>query len=465
MDVKGLLRTEQAEGFLAPESVSMLTMKMLKLGLLLLFLSTLSGAESLLPPGAQTKVLENGLKVVVVPTDTKDLVALQIVMAVGSRNEVEEGKSGFAHFFEHLMFRGTKRYPPEQAEEMLKAAGVSSNAWTWDDQTVYHKVFLKEDLEAILDYEADRFMNLEYQEPEFRTEALAVLGEYNKNSANPTEKMYEVLQDTAFDVHTYEHTTMGFLEDIEQYPEGYDYSWTFFDRFYRPEYATLLMVGDLEPENAFQVVEQYFGAWQPGSYKAELPVEPEQTEPRKAHIDWESSTLPWVMVGYKAPPYSALDDTAAMQVWESLAFSQTGSLYQELVLEEQIVDEFQPFFFLKKDVFLVGLAVRLTDPSKLDEVEDRVIRAFESTKELEITSQRLEDVKSRIRYSFLQGLDSPASIASNLAFMLSLEPSLESIDDFYAAISRVTTDQLSEVAGSYFRPQGRTVVTLKSKES
>ena len=143
-------------------------------------------ADSLLPPGAKTKVLPNGMKVVVIPTDTKDVVALQIVMSVGSRNEVEKGKSGFAHFFEHLMFRGTDRYPNEVAQEMLKKAGVASNAWTWDDQTVYHKVFLKEDLDKILDYEADRFMNLKYAEPEFRTEALAVMGEYNKNSANPT---------------------------------------------------------------------------------------------------------------------------------------------------------------------------------------------------------------------------------------------------------------------------------------
>lgn len=111
---------------------------------------------------------------------------------------MEEGKSGFAHFFEHLMFRGTERYPNEVAQEMLKAAGVDSNAWTWDDQTVYHKVFLAEDLNKVLDYEADRFMNLSYAEPEFRTEALAVLGEYNKNSANPTEKMFEVMQNTAF---------------------------------------------------------------------------------------------------------------------------------------------------------------------------------------------------------------------------------------------------------------------------
>ena len=437
--------------------------KFVKLFLLLLLFSAAAAADSLLPPGAQSRVLDNGMKVIVIPTDTKDVVALQIVMAVGSRNEVEEGKSGFAHFFEHLMFRGTKRYPPDMAQEMLKEAGVASNAWTWDDQTVYHKVFLREDLDKILDYEADRFMNLEYQEPEFRTEALAVLGEYNKNSANPTEKMYEVLQDTAYDTHTYEHTTMGFLEDIEKFPEGYEYSWTFFNRFYRPEYATLLLVGDVQPETAFASVEKYFGDWKRGDYVADLPVEPQQTAPRKAHIDWDSPSLPWVMVGYKAPPFSALDETAGIQVWESLAFSKTGELYQQLVLEEQLVDEFEPFFWLKKDSFLVGLAVRVTDPAKMDEVKQRVVQTFEEAKDQEISAARLDDVKSRVRYSFLHSLDSPASIASNLAFMLSLNPNLESIDAYYDAIGKVSTEQLTKVASTYFRPEGRTVVTLKSK--
>lgn len=418
-------------------------------------------ADSLLPPGAQSKTLPNGMRVVVVPTDTKDVVALQIVMAVGSRNEVEAGKSGFAHFFEHLMFRGTERYPNEEAQAMLKEAGAASNAWTWDDQTVYHKVFLKEDLERILDYEADRFMNLKYAEPEFRTEALAVLGEYNKNSANPTEKMFEVMQDTAFDTHTYKHTTMGFLRDIEQYPEGYEYSWTFFGRFYRPEYATLLLVGDVEPASEFARVEKFFGSWKTGDYKAELPVEAPQKGPRKAHIDWDSPTLPWVMVGYKAPAFGELNDTAAMQIWESLAFSKTGKLYRNLVLEKQIVDEFQPFFWLKKDPFLVGIAVRVTDITKVDEVKSELLKTFEGLAKNEVEMARLEAVKSRVRYSFLHSLDSPASIASNLAFMLSLDPNLDSVDRYYDALAGVNAKQLSEVAKKYFVSDGRVVVTLE----
>ena len=143
----------------------------------------------LLPFDAVEKELPNGLKVIVVPTGFPNIVSVQIPVQTGSRNEVEPGKSGFAHFFEHMMFRGTKSISPDQYEDYLTKAGARSNAYTTDDYTNYHTTFAKEDLETILRIEADRFQNLSYPEEGFRTEARAVLGEYNKNSANPMTKL------------------------------------------------------------------------------------------------------------------------------------------------------------------------------------------------------------------------------------------------------------------------------------
>src|SRR5215813_4308639 len=175
--------------------------------------------------------LQNGLRLITVPTEYPGLVALYIVVRAGSRNEVEAGKSGFAHLFEHMMFRGTDRFSPEKYDEILKRAGADHNAYTTDDYTAYHTTFSKEDLETVLDLEADRFQNLKYPIETFQTETRAVLGEYNKNSANPISKVFEVLRDTAFDVHTYKHTTMGFLRDVENMPTMYDYSLEFFRRY------------------------------------------------------------------------------------------------------------------------------------------------------------------------------------------------------------------------------------------
>src|SRR5262245_10131796 len=125
--------------------------------------------------------LPNGLRVVTVPTGFPNLVAFWVIVQAGSRNEVEPGKSGFAHFFEHMMFRGTENYSKEQYDQLLKAAGADSNAFTSDDFTAYHTTVSKEDLELVFKLEADRFQHLRYSEEDFRTEAKAVLGEYNKN--------------------------------------------------------------------------------------------------------------------------------------------------------------------------------------------------------------------------------------------------------------------------------------------
>src|SRR5512136_2060966 len=170
--------------------------------------STPKAAADILPFKATEKTLPNGLKVIVVPTGFPNIVAIYIPVQTGSRNEVEPGKSGFAHFFEHIMFLGTKNVPPDAYERALTKAGALSNAYTTDDYTCYHTTLAKEDLETMLRLEADRFQNLSYGEGAFKTEARAVLGEYNKNSANPMSKISEAQRDKAFDVHTYKHTTM-----------------------------------------------------------------------------------------------------------------------------------------------------------------------------------------------------------------------------------------------------------------
>src|ERR1041385_153075 len=169
----------------------------------------------LFPYKFTTDDLANGLRLVTVPTDYPNMVALYIVVRTGSRNEVEPGKSGYAHLFEHLMFRGSENYTAEEQTEILKRAGAESNAYTSLDRTVFYETFTKADLDGIMKMEADRFQRLKYAQPAFKTESLAVLGEYNKNSADPSSKLSEVLRATAFRKHTYGHTTMGFIKDIE----------------------------------------------------------------------------------------------------------------------------------------------------------------------------------------------------------------------------------------------------------
>ena len=146
-------------------------------GVLLALLASAASAQEL---EVVERRLDNGLTVISVPYDAPGIVAYYTVVRTGSRNEVEEGLTGFAHFFEHMMFRGTPRYTSEQYNDALKQFGVDSNAFTTDDWTCYHITAPAAALEKIVELEADRFQNLQYDQPGFQKEARAVLGEYNK---------------------------------------------------------------------------------------------------------------------------------------------------------------------------------------------------------------------------------------------------------------------------------------------
>src|SRR5580692_10152534 len=271
---------------------------------LLAYTNYLLAAGKIFPYNYVQEDLPNGLRLVTIPTDYRNIVALYIVVGAGSRNEVEPGKSGFAHLFEHLMFRGTAEFSSEQYQNELQNAGAASNAFTSDDLTAFHTTFSKEDLPRILSMEADRFAHLSVPPATFKTETLAVLGEYNKNSASPSSKLYETLRATAFHVHPYQHTTMGFLKDIEAFPDEYDYSRQFFDRYYRPEYTTIIVAGDVDPKRVRALVDERWSTWKHGSYTAQIPVEPAQDGPREHRVDWPLATLPQIAIAYKGPAFT-----------------------------------------------------------------------------------------------------------------------------------------------------------------
>jgi zinc protease len=408
--------------------------------------------------------LPNGLRVVTVPTGFPNIVALYTVVRTGSRNEVEPGKSGFAHLFEHLMFRGTEKFPTEKWEAVMQAAGAQTNAYTSDDRTVYHEVFAKESLDPVLMVEGDRFQNLKYSEAAFKTETRAVLGEYNKNSSNPFQQLFEKIQDTAFTRHTYKHTTMGFLRDVEDMPNEYDYSLKFFNRWYRPENTVICLVGDVDRAAALPLVKKYFGNWKRGSYKVEIPAEPPQTEAKTAHVDWPSQTLPLVSISFKAPAYDdQKKDSAVLDIALFQAFSQNSELYRKLVIDEQKVDVLDAENEDHIDPFLFTVLARVKNPKDVEYVEQQILDTFKSLRAKPIDRARLDDVKSHLLYEFALSMDSTAHVAENLASYIGLRRTPETINKRYALYREITPEDVQAAARKYFRPSDRTIVTLSYK--
>src|SRR6185369_1863537 len=153
--------------------------------------------------------------------------------------------------------------------------------------TVYHILAGKNALPRIVEIEADRFQNLKYKEAEFQKEARAVLGEYNNGASDPMQKMAESLYDHAFSAHTYKHTVIGFLRDIEDMPNQFAYSRQFFDRYYRPDNVTLLVVGDVTAPEVFPLIEQHYGAWKAGPARPPIPLEPPQPREKRVALSWK----------------------------------------------------------------------------------------------------------------------------------------------------------------------------------
>lgn len=409
-------------------------------------------------------VLDNGLTVMSIPFDSPGIISYYTLVRTGSRNEVEKGLSGFAHFFEHMMFRGTDKYPQEAYNAVLKSVGADSNASTSDDWTIYYMTIPASALGKAVEVESDRFQNLKYDEPSFQKEARAVLGEYNKSASSPFLKLYESLQDNAYSTHTYKHTTIGFLADIKDMPNQFAYSKVFFDRWYRPENCTVIVAGDVKHGELVKLAEQGYGGWKRGSANVEIPTEPPQSERRTAKLTWPVPTLNTVLLGYHIPATDPKNpDVAALDALAQAVFGETSPLHQELVLKEQkavmLAAEAEP----KRDPGLFTILSRARNSEDLAVVRKRIREALEAAAKTPIDEDRLQDIKSHLRYEFATTLTTPNNVARVVGLTISVAGRAEAMNELYAAYDRLTPADLQRVAAKYFVPSNETEITLESE--
>jgi zinc protease len=424
--------------------------------------SGLTSQKSAFPFAFAEKVLGNGLRIFVVPYDSPGLVAYYSVVRTGSRNEVEPGKSGFAHFFEHMMFRGTERYSTERYNAEIKAMGADSNAFTAEDMTVFHILAGKSALAKVVEIEADRFQNLKYDDASFQKEARAVLGEYNKGSSDPMQKMEEALYDHAFVAHSYKHTTIGFLRDIENMPHQFDYSRQFFDRYYRPDNVILLVVGDVTADAVVPLVEKAYGAWARGPARPPVPVEPPQMLEERITVPWKGASLPMLFVGYRTPAFSTKSlDGPALEVLGELLFAERSRLHKQLVLDEQKVETLEGSAGRHVDPNLFLVLARVKQSQDMATVESTIDKEIARIAAQGVDEKTLGEVLSHARYAFAAQLSTPDHVALVGAEFLALDGRLSAIDEYFARLAQVTSADVQRVARTYFTPRNRTVVTLQ----
>jgi zinc protease len=425
---------------------------------------TAGSSAPVLPYPIKKTTLDNGLTVMSVAFDSPGIIAYYTIVRTGSRNEVEHGLSGFAHFFEHMMFRGTEVFPAEKYNDVLKSLGADFNGFTNQDATTYHMTIPATALATAVQIESDRFQNLKYDEPSFQKEARAVLGEYNKNASSPILKLNEVMQNTAYTKHTYKHTTIGFLGDIKDMPNQYAYSKVFFDRWYRPENCTVIVAGDVKHDELVALARQHYGPWRRGKATVDIPVEPAQTEARSARVTWPSPTLPTLYLGYHIPSADPSNpDRAALDALAQLVFGETSPLYQALVLDEQKAVGLSGDASPNRDPGLFEIVVRVRKPEDLPYVRQRINQALTDAAKSPIDEARLSATKLHLRYEFAGSLGSAHAIAGAVGRAIALTGRTESINELFDAYDRLAPSDLNRVAARYFQPSNETAVILETE--
>jgi len=412
------------------------------------------------PFPVEMHTLPNGLRVAFVTYDSPGLVAYYTLMRVGSRNEVEKGRSGYAHFFEHMMFTGTKAHSSREYDDTMTGLGLSTNAFTDNDLTVYHLYGPSKALPTIIEYEADRFRNLDYSEAAFRTEAGAILGEYLKSASDPEQKLYEKMMETAYTTHTYRHTVIGYLEDIKNMPAGYEYSREFFRRYYTPDDTIIFVVGDFDKAGTLAMIEKAYGGWTGKVETAPIPAEPKQTQARRGQVVWDKPTLPRLWIAWHAPGADDLKLAATQNLMNAYLFGPTSPLYQSLVLGRQLVDSMDATYGDHRDPYLFGVLLRVKDAKNLKVIESAVLAEIKALAGGRVDAKRMDAVRSNLKYSNIMQLNKADSVALSLVLNTTLTGDVDFLNKEFEALASLKPGDLQTFAKKYLLDANRTTVTL-----
>jgi zinc protease len=436
---------------------------MLLPALALAFAAETAAVTPLVPKSTEVTKLDNGLTVVTVPFNSPGIVAYYTLVEAGSRDEVEAGKSGYAHLFEHLMFRGTDKISSEDYEKKLQLLGADDNAFTTDDFTMYTTTLPKDGLGDLIAVNADRFEHLHYQADKYKDETGAVLGERNKVFSNPEAQMREDLAALAFKTHTYGHTTIGNKRDVEDMPNQYDYSIKFWKRFYTPDDCVILVVGDFDKAKTLDQIKSAYGSWQGKRAKTEVKAEPEQKAPRARAIPWHGPTEPRLNIGYRVPAANAsLADTAALATLVAATFGEPSDLYQRLVVKEQKVLDLgaDPDDVVHADPGLLVVDAKLAPQTSFDEVIGAVQGAIDSAARGELAPAKIEAARDHIRNGLILGTQTPGQLAVTIGWLTRVtNGDVYALDKWNEALGNVKPEDVARVA-KLLTPAHRDVITL-----
>jgi zinc protease len=424
-------------------------------------LATQTSSAAVRPPKLQYQMstLPNGLTVVLEEDHSTPIVHLQLWFHVGSKNE-RPGRTGFAHLFEHLMFKGSKNVTPEGHTSMIASVGGQSNAYTTDDETVFWETVPAQYLPMILWQEADRMATLRIDNETFTGEREVVKEERRMRIDNqPYGTLNEIMYDQAFTVHPYKHATIGSMKDLEA--ATVDDVRDFYKTYYVPSNATLVLVGDFDSSQATQLVTQYLGRVPKAERDVprDIPKEPPQTKEKRVTLQ-EPWPLPAVVVAYHITNDGNPDSYPLHIAGKVLSDGQTSRIYTKLVYEKQMaVAAFGSANLIEHPNLFY--AVGIVQPGHTtQEVADALIAEFDRLKNEPITEHELQKCKNQFARDYILGRESNQQKAGVLAHAVVIHNDIKTADDEFDIFQNITVADVQRVARTYFRPENRLVLTL-----
>lgn len=407
--------------------------------------------------------LDNGLKLLVKPDNRAPVVVSQVWYKVGSSYE-HNGITGISHILEHMMFKGTENLGPNEFSRIIAENGGSQNAFTGRDYTAYFQTLEKDRLEVSFRLEAERMRNLIIDEAELLKEKEVVAEERRmRTDDNPRSLLREAMNAMAFMSSPYHHPVIGWMNDINHYQADDLRQW--YQMWYAPNNATVVVVGDVEPDEVYQLAQQYFGPLKPEQLATVKPqVEVLQRGKRTLELK-APAELPYLMMGWKVPVVAT-----ATEEWEPYALDVLAGILdggassrfsRDLVRGQQVaagVSAYNSAFSRLDDIFTI--AATPAQGKSIEEVKQAILSQLDQLKSEPATEAELQRVKTQVIASSVYQLDSVFYQAMQLGMLETVGLDWRLVDSYPDKISAVTAEQVQQVAQKYFINDGLTIAEL-----
>ncbi len=419
-------------------------------------------ATSVRPPKFQFEdyTLPNGLRVILLEDHSTPIVHVQLWYHVGSKDE-KPGRTGFAHLFEHMMFKGSRNVQPEAHTSYIASVGGQSNAYTTEDTTVFWETVPAQYLPLTLWLEADRMASLRVEEATFRTEREVVKEERRQRVENqPYGRLSEIIYDKAFTTHPYKHPVIGSMADLEA--ASIEDVREFHRTYYRPDNATLVIAGDFDPAMARGLVAQEFGKVPKpaGTVPRNIPEEPARTKEAR-HVIEEDWPLPAVVVAYPIT-YDGHPDSYPLHIAAKVLSDGTSSrIYERLVYKERLaLSAFGQANLIEHPNLFYTVAI--VAPGRTPEQVTRaLIEELDKLVQAPITERELQRSKNQFARDYVLGRQTVQQKATVLAHAVVLHKGdIGTADNEFDIFQNMTAADVQRVARTYFTPQSRMVLTV-----